>query len=165
VSPTPEPHPGPLTAGRAAEGSFLAELVRLHRNMPGARAGATDFELLEPFVITREKRRRLEAGGEPDPEVFWRIELFHDAVGLAIERRTGVACTPLLKMHHEGYGRVVLVAGRLVVLSRFVRDVRRFGFDSVGAIAEAGEKLVSEGVEMIQSYPEVARWEPRQEAP
>jgi probable nitrogen fixation protein len=60
-------------------------------------------------------------------------------------------------MHHEGFGLVVLVGGRLVVVSKVFRDVCSFGFPSIEALAYAGEKLVSEGVEMIQRYPEVAR--------
>ena len=28
--------------------------------------------------------------GDPDPETIWRLELFYNAVGLAIERVTGV---------------------------------------------------------------------------
>lgn len=139
--------------------AFLRELARLYRaqGTGGAWDGKTDGELLAPYVVGRERRRDAVEEG-PDPEVFWRIELFYQAVGLAIELRTGVPCTPMLKMHHEGFGRVVLVAGRLVAVSRFVRDARRFGFDSVEALAEAGERLVSDGAAMVESFPEAARY-------
>jgi probable nitrogen fixation protein len=78
-------------------------------------------------------------------------------VGLAIELRTGVPCTPMLKMHHEGFGRVVLIAGRLVAVSKFLRDAHRFGFESTEALVEAGERLVSAGASMVESFPEAAR--------
>jgi len=138
--------------------TFLRELARLYRAQDAGTAwdGKTDAELLAPFVVGRERRRE-QATVEPDPEVFWRIELFFQAVGLAIELRTGVPCTPMLKMHHEGFGRVVLIAGRLVAVSRFLRDAHRFGFDTIDGLAEAGERLVASGAAMVESFPEAAR--------
>jgi hypothetical protein len=32
--------------------------------------------------------------GDPDPDTLWRLDLFHNAVGLAIERATGAWCRP-----------------------------------------------------------------------
>jgi probable nitrogen fixation protein len=84
------------------------------------------------------------------------VELFYSAIGLAIEKRTGHVAAPVLKINHEGWGRVMLVAGRLVVVNAFLRDLHRFGFDSVEALAEKAEKIVEEGVGIIARYPEVA---------
>jgi probable nitrogen fixation protein len=117
-----------------------------------------DAELLAPFILDRAQRRALPVSGDPDPDVLWRVELFHEAVAQAIEARTGVPCTPIMKMHHEGFGRLVLVGGRLVVVNRFLRDIHRFGFDSPEALANAGEELVSRGAEMIAAFPDAARW-------
>jgi len=125
--------------------------------LDGAWDGKTDWEILAPLVVTKEKRKQMFVGDEPDPDVFLRIELFFNAVGAAIEARTGVACTTMLKMHHEGFGLLVLLAGRLVVVTNFLRDAHRFGFESLEKLAEAGEKHVSSGVEMIERFPEVAR--------
>jgi probable nitrogen fixation protein len=147
------------TSSHSPEGfSFLHELARQFRAQDGngAWSGKNDGEILAPLVVPRQRRRDLP-GGSADAEVFWRIELFYTAVGRAIEARTGVACTPMLKMHHEGYGRVVLLAGRLVVVSRFLRDVSRFGFESLDKIAEAGERLVASGVAMIERFPDAVR--------
>ena len=136
--------------------SFLHELARQFRAQDGSGAwsGKNDGELLAPLVVSRHRRRDAVADESADAEVFWRIEIFYTAVGRAIEARTGVACTPMLKMHHEGYGRVVLLAGRLVVVSRFLRDVSRFGFESLDKLAEAGERLIASGVAMIERFPE-----------
>jgi len=64
---------------------------------------------------------------------------------------------PMMKLSHEGFGRVVLIAGRLIALSKHLRDVHRFGFDSLAALAAEGEKLVAKGAEAIEAFPEVAR--------
>jgi probable nitrogen fixation protein len=96
--------------------------------------------------------------GDPDPETLWRLELFYNAVALAIERQTGIMVSPMMKMHHEGFGRMILAAGRLIVVNKQLRDTHRFGFDSLGKLAEEGEKLVNSGVEMIQKFPDVANY-------
>ncbi|HQT25521.1 MAG TPA: DUF269 domain-containing protein [Burkholderiales bacterium] len=77
------------------------------------------------------------------------LEPFYNAVGMAIERETGVMVIPMMKMHHEGFGRMALIAGRLIVINKQLRDVHRFGFLSLAKLAEEGEKLVNSGVEMI----------------
>jgi probable nitrogen fixation protein len=95
---------------------------------------------------------------DPDPETLWRMELFYNAVGLAIERATGVMVSPLMKLHHEGFGRLVLTAGRLIVFNKHLRDVHRFGFESLEKLESQGEEIVASGIEWIEKYPEVARY-------
>ena len=64
----------------------------------------------------------------------------------------------MMKMHHEGFGRLVLIAGRLVVVNKQLRDVHRFGFESLERLAEEGDKFVAQGIDMIETYPDVARY-------
>ncbi len=78
--------------------------------------------------------------GDPDPETLWRLELFYNAIGLAIERSLGIMVSPMMKMRHEGFGRMVLIGGRLIVVNKHLRDVHRFGFDSLEKLVAEGEK-------------------------
>jgi probable nitrogen fixation protein len=96
--------------------------------------------------------------GDPDPDTVWRLELLFNAVALSIEHQTRVMISPMFKLHHEGFGRMVLIGGRLIVVNKQLRDVHRFGFDSYANLAEQGEKYVSEGVEMIRKFPDVANY-------
>lgn len=152
----------PAVAPPAVDGpaTFLKELIKVWRaqDAHGAWDGKSDEQLLAPYVITREQRREMPIIGDPDPEVLWRVELFFNAVGLAIERRTGVMVAPMMKMHHEGFGRLVLLAGRLVAVNKQLRDVHRFGFESLEKLAQEGAKYVEAGVAMIQRFPDVARY-------
>lgn len=138
---------------------FVATLVRLVRAQDsyGVWEGTSDADLLKPFLLTREQRKALPLMADPDPDVLARLELFYNAVSLTIERETGLVASPMMKMHHEGFGRVLLTTGRLVVLSRHLRDVHRFGFDSIEKLAAEGGKIVASGVEAITTYAEVAR--------
>jgi len=140
--------------------AFVKELIKQWRaqDTHGAWEGKSDETLLAPYIITREQRREMPIIGDPDPETLWRLELFYNAVGLAIERRTGSIASPMMKMSHEGFGRMVLMAGRLVVVNKHLRDVHRFGFESMEKLAAEGEKLVAAGVEMIRQFPDVVNY-------
>ena len=137
---------------------FLQTLVRLIRAQDsyGAWDKKSDTELLNDYVITKEQRRALPIIGDPDPDILWRVEQFYAAIGLSIEKETGLVASPMMSMHHEGFGRVILTAGRLVALSKLHRDIHRFGFDSLSALAVEGAKHVTAAAEMIRKFPEVA---------
>jgi probable nitrogen fixation protein len=144
----------------AIESVFVKELIKQWRaqDTHGTWDGKSDLELLAPYIITKEMRREMPIMDDPDPETLWRLELFYNAVGLAIERSTGVMVQPMMKMHHEGFGRMVLIAGRLIVVNKNLRDVHRFGFETLEKLAEEGTKLVVAGTEMVERFPEVARY-------
>ena len=139
---------------------FIRELIKQIRaqDTHGTWEGKSDAKLLEPYILTAEQRRALPMMGDPDPDTLWRLDLFHNAIGLSIERATGCMVSPMMKMSHEGFGRAVLTTGRLIVVNRFLRDVHRFGYASLAKLAEAGNKLVNEGVTMVETYKEVANY-------
>ncbi|WP_374494552.1 NifX-associated nitrogen fixation protein [Zoogloea sp.] len=139
---------------------FIRELVKQWRaqDTHGAWEGKTDAMLLDPYVLDAEKRKDLPMMADPDPETLWRMELYYNAIALSIERETKVMVSPMLKMHHEGFGRQVLIAGRLIVFNKQIRDAHRFGFNSLEKLAAAGTKAVTDAVEMIRKFPEVANY-------
>lgn len=139
---------------------FMVCLVRLMRAQDtyDAWEGRSDASILQEFIITKEQRKDIPIIGDPDPDVLWRLDIFYNAVGLAIEQRTGITAGPMMKMSHEGFGRVLLTSGRLVVVLKTLRDVHRFGFETLSKLSEAGNKLVSDAVEMIEKFPDVARY-------
>lgn len=139
---------------------FIKELIKVWRaqDTHGAWEGKGDLELLSPYIVDKEARRALPIIGDPDPETIWRLELFFNAICLMIERATGVMISPMLKMSHEGFGRMVLIGGRLIVVNKQLRDVHRFGFDSFEKLAAEGDKYVQSGVEMIEKFPAVANY-------
>ncbi len=138
---------------------FLVCLVRLMRAQDtyGSWEGKPDAKILKDFIVTKEQRREIPIMGDPDPDTLWRMEMFYTAVGLAIEAQTQLIASPMMKMSHEGFGRVLLTAGRLVVLNRHLRDVHRFGFETLAKLAEAGTKAVDDAVAFIRAYPDVAQ--------
>lgn len=136
--------------------SFLVQVIRAHDSY-GAWEGKSDDALLAPFVVDKEKRKTIPMIGDPDPKTIARFKYFHAALALAVEKRTGIMAAPLFDLSGEGFGRVVLIASRLVVISRHVRDIHRFGFLSLEALEEEAGKLVDQAETLIQRFPEVAR--------
>ena len=143
----------------AFETPFMKAIVRLFRaqDQHGAWDRKSDADILKDFIVTKEQRREMPIIGDPDPDILWRIEMFYTAVGIAAEEKTGVIAGPMMKMSHEGFGRLVLLAGNLVALSRHLRDVHRFGFDTFVKMAAEGEKYLARTVEAIEAHPEVAK--------
>lgn len=142
------------------ESPFVKELIKQWRaqDMHGAWDNKSDFDLIEPYIVNKAKRKEIPLVGDPDPETIWRLELFYNAIGLTIERQTGCMVSPMMKMSHEGFGRMILMAGRLIVVNKMLRDIHRFGFDSLEKLAEEGQKAVVAGSDMINKFPDVAKY-------
>ena len=148
-----------ITASPVIEG-FAAQLVQQIRaqDTHGSWDRKTDYDLLDPFILDKERRRAIPIIGDPDPDTLWRLELFYVALCLAIERKTGIMVSPMMKMSHEGFGRMVLIAGRLVVINKSLRDVHRCGLDSVEKLNADAGKFIDSAIEIIGQFPEVANY-------
>lgn len=148
-----------IRGGSMPDSPFLTQLIQIIRaeDSYGAWEDKSDAEILADFIVTKEERREIPIIGDPDPDVMWRIEKYYAAIGLMIEKATGCMATPMTKMSHEGFGRIILITGKLVPLSKHLRDVHRFGFETFEKLGAAGDKLVAEAVSAIDEFPEAAR--------
>ena len=145
---------GPVIDGFAAQ---LVQQIRA-QDTHGSWDRKSDLELLAPFIVDKEARRALPIIGDPDPDTLWRLELFYGCLCLAIERQTGIMVSPMMKMSHEGFGRMVLIAGRLVVINKSLRDVHRFGFDSIAKLNAEADKFIASALEIMEKFPAVANY-------
>ncbi|MEQ8825239.1 MAG: NifX-associated nitrogen fixation protein [Filomicrobium sp.] len=145
--------------GPMPDSDFLKQLVQIIRaeDSYGTWENKADTELLADFIITKEERRDIPIIGDPDPDVMWRVEKYYAAVGLLLEKKTGAMASPMTKMSHEGFGRIVLLAGKLVALSKHLRDIHRFGFETYAKLGEAGDKLVADAVKTVERFPDAAK--------
>jgi len=148
-----------ITEEDAMKSDFVRELVKQVRaqDSHGVWEKKTDASVLSEFIVDKEKRKTLPIVGDPDPDVLWRLQLFYNAVALLIEKRTGHMAVPMMKMSHEGFGRMILTVGRLLVINKTLRDVHRFGFLNFAKMSDDGEKLVADAISWIEKYEEVAK--------
>ncbi|WP_138464806.1 NifX-associated nitrogen fixation protein [Poseidonocella sp. HB161398] len=145
--------------GEMTGSPFLKQLAAVIRaeDSYGTWDDKSDAELMSEFIVTKEERREIPIIGDPDPDVMWRITKFYDAIGLLIEKQTGCMASQMQKMSHEGFGRIVLIAGKLCVVSKHLRDVHRFGFETYAKLGEAGEKITADAVAIIEKFPEASK--------
>lgn len=116
----------------------------------------TDARVLDPLVLTKERRRQIPVVGDPDETTISRVKAYYNALAQTVERETGLLAVPVINLTHEGFGRALILVGKLVVLDKTLRDVHRFGFDSLEKMVEESEKLLSKAVGLINEHRTVA---------
>ncbi|NEO98021.1 MAG: NifX-associated nitrogen fixation protein [Symploca sp. SIO2E9] len=115
----------------------------------------SDDLILKPFIIDRRERRKISIEGEVDPATKNRIDLFYRAIASRIEQETGPVVQVVIEVNHEGFGWALVFCGRLLLVTRSLRDAHRFGFDSLEKLALEAEKLTQAGIKLAKDYPEV----------
>ena len=137
---------------------FIKEINKQARAMDsyGTYDGWPIEQVLKPFVLTKEDRRQIPVVGDPDDVTISRVKAFHNAIAVMIEKECGLMATTLINISHEGFGRALITVGKLVVLDRTLRDVHRFGFDSLSKMKDEADKLLSVALEIVGKHPEVA---------
>ncbi|MDR3410882.1 MAG: NifX-associated nitrogen fixation protein [Formivibrio sp.] len=136
------------------ESAFMQEMLRQVKAIDqyGVRDGWSHERLMEPYF----RKRTFEAGCVVDDKVLLRLQLFYQALAILIEGECGQMVSSIVNVNDEGFGRVVLIVGRLVVLDKTVRDAGRFGFATAQAMQAEAEKLLAVAVGLIGKYPEAA---------
>ena len=140
------------------QSDFIIEMVRQMRALDtyGAWEKMGPAELLAPFVVTKEQRKEIPIIGDPDEEILGRVRAFYNAIAALIEKECGKMAVPLIHLSHEGFGRALITVGKLVVMDRTLRDVHRFGFDSLSKMKDEADKLLSVAVEIVGDHSTVA---------
>ena len=140
------------------ESAFVVEMVRQMRAIDpyGSYDSLSSMEVLEPFILTKEKKREIPIIGDPDELVVARVKVFYNAISALIESECGLMAVPLVNLTHEGFGRALITVGKLVVMDRTLRDVHRFGFPSLSKMKDEGDKILSVALELIGEHSKVA---------
>jgi probable nitrogen fixation protein len=137
---------------------FIVEMSRQMRALDayGNYDGWTTERVLAPFVVTKEQRRQIPVIGDVDEIMLARIKAFYNAIASMIEKECGLMAVPIMNINHEGFGRVVITVGKLVVMDRTLRDLHRYGYESLSKMKDEGDKLLSVALEIIGKFPIVA---------
>ncbi len=137
---------------------FAKEMTRQIRAIDtyGTYDNLSVVEILEPFVLTKEMKREIPVIGDPDEIILSRVKGFYNAIASMIERECGLMAVPLLNLSYEGFGRVIITVGKLVVVDKSLRDVHRFGFPSLTKMKEDADKLLMTALGIIGEHGDVA---------
>ena len=140
------------------ETDFIKEMMRQMRALDsyGTYDGQPGEKLLEPLIMTKERKAQIPIVGDPDEETIACVKAFYNANAVLIEKECGQMAVPLVHLSHEGFGRALITVGKLVVSDRTLRDVHRFGFETLSKMKTEGDKLLSVALEIISAHPDVA---------
>lgn len=140
------------------ESDFAIEMIRQMRAIDsyGTYDDWSTAKILEPFVLTKEMKREIPIIGDPDEIILARVKAFYHGIATMIEKECGLMAVPMLNLSHEGFGRVIITVGKLLVMDKILRDVHRFGFPSISKMKDEGDKLLSVALEIVGKHSEVA---------
>lgn len=122
----------------------------------GTYDGWSEAKILDPLVMTKERKRAIPIVGDPDDIIMARVKSYYNAIASLIEQQSGLMAVPVINLTHEGFGRAFVTVGRLIVVEKTLRDVHRFGFESLGKMNEEAGKTIAKALELIEQFPEVA---------
>ena len=137
---------------------FIKEMLRQTRALDnyGQWDGKPTPEILDSYVLTKDRKRAIPVIGDPDDQIIARVKAFHNAIAVLIEKECGLMAVSLVHLSHEGFGRALITVGRLIVVDRTLRDEHRFGFVSLSKMKDDADKYLSVALEIISKFPAVA---------
>lgn len=145
-------------ADPALASEVAAEIVRQMRAIDtyGTYDNMDSAEIIDPYILTKERKREIPIVGDPDEITLARLKAYYNAISVLIEKRVGLMAVPMVNLTHEGFGRAIIIVGKLIVVDRTLRDVHRFGFPTLEKLKDEVEKLVDKAVTLIEAHRTVA---------
>lgn len=140
------------------ESEFIKEMIKQMRALDtyGTYDNWDAARILEPLVLTKERKAEIPVIGDPDEITMSRVKAYYNAIASLIEKECGLMAIPMINLTHEGFGRVIITVGKLVVLDKTLRDVHRFGFPSLSKMKDEADSLLAVALGIIGEYPKVA---------
>lgn len=118
--------------------------------------GWPNARVVDPIVLTKERKREIPIIGDPDGLTIARLKAYYNSLASLIEKRSGLMAAPIVYLSHEGFGRALIMVGKLIVVDKILRDVHRWGFASLEDLCEKSDKTIGNALELIEKYNNVA---------
>jgi probable nitrogen fixation protein len=119
----------------------------------GTWANKSDEEILtEKYVKSKEDLKNIPVIADIDEMQIQDIRLIFQSIALAFEKKTGVMCSVVMEMSHEGFGRAVVIADKIVVTNKFFKDAHRYSFRTYDKLVEEGEKMLENAIKIYEEY-------------
>ncbi|WP_304546387.1 NifX-associated nitrogen fixation protein [Sulfurimonas microaerophilic] len=137
------------------ENVFIDTLIGQVRALDqfGTWANREDEDILkEKYVKSKEELKNIPVIADIDEMQIQDIRLIYQSVALAFEKETGIMCSVVMEMSHEGFGRAVVIADKIVIVNKFFKDAHRFSFRTYEKLVEEGEKMVQDAIKIYNEY-------------
>lgn len=137
------------------ENLFIKTLIGQVRALDqfGTWAAKGDEEILcEKYVKTKEDMKNIPVIADIDEMQIKEIRLIFQAIALAFEIKTGVMCSVVMEMSHEGFGRAVVIADKIVITNKFFKDAHRYSFRTYDDLIKEGNKMLDDAIKIYEEY-------------
>ena len=134
---------------------FTKELIRQLRatDQFGNWAKMSDEEVLtKKYVKTKEDLKLIPIIADIDEMLIGEIKMIFKAIALQFERQTGIMCNVVMEMSHEGFGRCIVIADRIVLVDKYFKDAHRFSFRTLEKLYEEGDKYLNSSFEIYNKF-------------
>jgi probable nitrogen fixation protein len=141
------------------ENLFIKTLIGQVRALDqfGTWASKSDEDILkEKYVKTKEDLRNIPVIADIDEMQIKDIRLVFQAIALAFEKKTGIMCSVVMEMSHEGFGRAVVIADKIVITNKFFKDAHRYSFRTYNDLITSGDKMLEDAISIYNKYTIVA---------
>ena len=137
---------------------FVGEMLKQLNALDsyGTYDGWSNAKIIDPLVLTKERKKEIPVIGDPDEITLARVKAYYSALAATLENETGMMAVTLVNISHEGFGRALVMVGKLIVVDKVLRDIHRFGFPSVEKMCDQSDKLISRAKELLEKYPGAA---------
>ncbi len=113
----------------------------------------TDEEILtEKYVKSKEDLKNIPVIADIDEMQIQDIRLIFQAIALAFEKKTGIMCSVVMEMSHEGFGRAVVIADKIVIVNKFFKDAHRYSFRTYDDLVKEGNKMLESAIKIYEEY-------------
>ena len=137
------------------ENLFIETLIGQVRALDqfGTWTNKADEDILtEKYVKTKEELKDIPVIADIDEMQIQDIRLIFQAIALAFEKKTGVMCSVVMEMSHEGFGRAVVIADKIVIVNKFFKDAHRYSFRTYEKMTEEGDKMLDSAIKIYEEY-------------
>jgi len=115
-------------------------------------AGWSEAKIIDPIVLTKERKQSIPVIGDPDEITIARLKAYYNSLATLIEKKSGLMAAPIVHLSHEGFGRALIMVGKLVVVDKILRDTHRFGFASLQDLREKSDAIIEKAIGLIEKY-------------
>lgn len=141
---------------------ILKEVVNQVRNYDfyGAWAKKSDENILEQLFLSKpEKKSSVSLIGhcEVDPKAILKIHAYFKAIGVVLEKLSGLLTSVVINIDEEGNGIILIYAGRLILLNKVIRDANRFHFKSLEDMVSKAQRIIESSLELVDRYEQVTK--------
>jgi probable nitrogen fixation protein len=114
--------------------------------------GWSEAKIIDPLVLTRERKKNIPVVGDPDEITIARLKAYYNSLATLIEKKSGLMAAPIVHLSHEGFGRALIIVGKLIVVDKILRDTHRFGFSSLEDLREKSDLIIEKALGLIEKY-------------